>query len=120
MRLSTTGVLALAGSLAATLGWAQEAPPPDAQKKPPAEAQAAAPAEPDEKPIGFREDVVVTAQKRTEEVADIPASVTVLGGELLEQQRADDLVALTPLVPGLSLTSTRPGVTRVTLRGINT
>jgi outer membrane receptor protein involved in Fe transport len=119
MRASTTSVLALIGSLAAALASAQQ--PPPSQEKPPADAQAAPPDQDDEgKPLGFREDVLVTAQKRTEEAADIPASVTVLGGELLEQQRADDLAALTPLVPGLSLTATRPGVTRVTLRGINT
>src|SRR5262245_20187874 len=124
MRPSTTSVLALIGSLAATLALAQEPPPSDAaQKKPPADTQEATPPagqDDTSKPVGFREEVVVTAQKRTEEIQDIPASVTVVSGELLEQQRADDLQALTPLVPGLSLTGTRPGFTRVTLRGINT
>ncbi len=119
MRPSTTSVVALIGSLAATLAWAQEPPPTDAQKK---AQEAPPPAGEDDtsKPLAFREDVEVTAQKRTEEIADIPASVTVVGGQLLEQQRADDLEALVPLVPGLSLTATRPGVTRVTLRGVNT
>src|SRR5262245_39407379 len=116
MRPSRTSVLALSGWLAAAhLASAQEpSTPPSPQPTP-------TPAPDDQsKPPAFREDVVVTAQKRTETVADIPASVTVVGGQLLEQQRADDFQDLVPLVPGLSLTATRPGVTRVTLRGINT
>jgi iron complex outermembrane recepter protein len=116
MRPSRTSVLALFGWLAAAaLAFAQApATQPSPQPTP-------SPAPDDQsKPPGFREEVVVTAQKRTEAVADIPASVTVVGGQLLEQQRADDFQDLVPLVPGLSITGDRPGVTRVTLRGINT
>jgi iron complex outermembrane receptor protein len=124
MRASTTSVLALTGVLAAGAAWAQETPKPDDAKKA-ASAQGkepAQPAAPDDasKPPGFREELVVTAQKRSEAISDIPASVTVVGGQLLEQQRVDDFQDLVPLVPGLSLTTDRPGVTRVTLRGINT
>ena len=123
MRASTTSVLALCGLLAAG-AWAQETPKPDDAKKA-ASAQSQQPAQPaaaddPSKPPGFREELVVTAQKRSEAIADIPASVTVVGGQLLEQQRVDDFQDLVPLVPGLSLTTDRPGVTRVTLRGINT
>jgi outer membrane receptor protein involved in Fe transport len=124
MRASTTSVLALSGVLAAGLAWAQETPKPDDAKNA-ASAQGKEPAPPAaaddaSKPPGFREELVVTAQKRSEAISDIPASVTVVGGQLLEQQRADDFQDLVPLVPGLSLTTDRPGVTRVTLRGINT
>jgi iron complex outermembrane receptor protein len=119
MRRSRTGLLALTGLLAAGVGWAQEAPPSaEPPKTPPSPAASPAPA--DEKPLGFREEVVVTAQKRTEAIAEISASVTVVPGQLLEQQRVDDFKDLLPLVPGLSVTETRPGSTRVTLRGINT
>src|SRR5262245_60651378 len=122
MRPSRTGVLVLTGLLAATLGQAQEPPPSgDAKKEPPPKAKEAAPTTPDEsKPLAFREEVEVTAQKRKEAIAEIPASVTVVGGAQLEQRRADDFQDLAPLVPGLSVTATRPGVTRITLRGINT
>jgi outer membrane receptor protein involved in Fe transport len=121
MSASTTSVFALIGSLAAASAWAQQPPPEGAPKKPPAEAQEAATADEGEaKPPGFREEVVVTAQKREEAVADIPASVTVVAGETLEQQRAESFQDLVPLVPGLSVTTSRPGVTRITLRGINT
>ena len=110
MRPWRTNLLALAGLLAASVAGAQEATP----------SPSPAPSDDPSKPVGFREEVVVTAQKRTEAIADIPASVTVVPGQLLEQQRVDDFKDLLPLVPGLSLTETRPGSTRVTLRGINT
>jgi outer membrane receptor protein involved in Fe transport len=124
MRPSRTSVLVLSVLLAAAAAWAQQPPPSDETKKPPSpEAQdATQPAEADDlsKPLAFREEVEVTAQKRTEAIAEIPASVTVVGGQLLEQQRADDFQDLVPLVPGLSVTGATPGATRVTLRGINT
>ena len=110
MRPWRTNLLALAGLLAASVAGAQEATP----------SPSPAPADDASKPVGFREEVVVTAQKRTEAIADIPASVTVVPEQLLEQQRVDDFKDLLPLVPGLSLTETRPGSTRVTLRGVNT
>lgn len=64
--------------------------------------------------------IIVTAQKRTETITEIPMSITVLGGELLERQRADNFQELVKLVPGFSLTTETRGVTRITLRGINT
>ena len=80
-----------------------------------ASAQQAAPAE--KAVLG---EVVVTAQKRTQALADIPMSVSVLPGEALERQQADNFQDLVKMVPGLSLTSSTNGVTRVSLRGINT
>ncbi len=112
MRSSRTSVLVVAGLLAATLAGAQEPPSEKPSPSPP-------PGDPS-KPLAFREEVEVTAQKRKEAIAEIPASVTVVGGPQLEQRRADDFQDLVALVPGLSVTATRPGVTRVTLRGVNT
>ena len=66
------------------------------------------------------EEVVVTAQKREQVLADIPMSITVLKGSMLEQQQAIDFQDLTALIPGFSVTGSTPGVTRITLRGINT
>jgi outer membrane receptor protein involved in Fe transport len=116
----------LALAFCAPLAWAQQTPQPAEEAKKPPQSAAARDAtqsaeEGDQsKPLVFREEVVVTAQKRKEAIAEIPASVTVVTGQLLEQQRANDFQDLVPLVPGLSLTSDRPGVTRITLRGINT
>jgi iron complex outermembrane recepter protein len=66
------------------------------------------------------ERVVVTAQKRAESIADVPMSVSVVAGDTLVRQRADSFQDLVSMVPGLSLNSDTRGVTRVTLRGINT
>lgn len=66
------------------------------------------------------EEIVVTAQKRNQALADIPMSVTVLGGEQLERQQADNFQDLVALIPGLSINSSTRGVTRITLRGLNT
>ena len=66
------------------------------------------------------EQIVVTAQKREQVLTEIPMSVTVLSGQALEQQHADNFQDLVSLVPGLSISSATRGVTRLTLRGINT
>ncbi|HEU0224726.1 MAG TPA: TonB-dependent receptor [Steroidobacteraceae bacterium] len=65
-------------------------------------------------------EVTVTAQKRVEALADIPMSVSVLDGDTLARQQADSFQDLASLIPGLSLNSNSRGVTRVTMRGINT
>jgi outer membrane receptor protein involved in Fe transport len=65
-------------------------------------------------------EVIVTAQKRNEALTDIPMSVSVLPGEALERQQVTNFQDIAALVPGLSLVSNTPGITRVTMRGINT
>ena len=64
--------------------------------------------------------IVVTAQKRAEVLLDVPASVTVVGGDTLERQQATNFQDYLSLVPGLSLNGSTAGVTRITLRGVNT
>ena len=66
------------------------------------------------------EEIIVTAQKRTEALSEVPLSITVLGGDLLERQQADNFRDLVALVPGFSINTAARGVTRVTLRGVNT
>jgi len=66
------------------------------------------------------EEIIVTATKRSQALADIPMSVSVLSSELLERQQADNFQDLVALVPGLSINTSQRGQTRVTLRGINT
>ena len=65
-------------------------------------------------------EVVVTAQKRSEQLLDIPMSVSVLGGESLERAQADNFQDLVALVPGLSINTSTRGISRITLRGVNT
>jgi iron complex outermembrane receptor protein len=65
-------------------------------------------------------EMTVTAQKRAEALAEIPMSISVIGGDTLERQQADNFQDLVSLVPGLSLNTSTRGVSRITLRGINT
>ncbi|MDH3362381.1 MAG: TonB-dependent receptor [Gammaproteobacteria bacterium] len=66
------------------------------------------------------EEIIVTAQKRDQALADIPMSVTVVSGDMLEELQADNFQDMVALIPGLSITTGRRGVTRLTLRGANT
>jgi len=66
------------------------------------------------------EEVIVTAQKRTEALQDVAQSVTVLSNATFERQQADNLQDYLALIPGLSLEGSTRGVSRITLRGINT
>jgi outer membrane receptor protein involved in Fe transport len=66
------------------------------------------------------DEIIVTSQKREQALGDIPMSITVLSGEALERQQADNFQDLVALIPGFSVASSRRGATRITLRGINT
>ena len=66
------------------------------------------------------EEIIVTAQRRAQTLAEIPMSITVLSGEELSRQQADNFQDLVDLIPGFSITTTQRGATRITLRGINT
>jgi outer membrane receptor protein involved in Fe transport len=69
---------------------------------------------------GDETEIVVTAQKRSERLQDVPASVSVLNTENLSKQGIAKFEDYAARIPGLSLTSGRPGLTQVTLRGITT
>ena len=64
--------------------------------------------------------IIVTAQRRSEALAEVPMSITVLGGDMLERQRILNFEDLVAQVPGFSLNTNTPGVSRITLRGVNT
>ncbi|HEY0938605.1 MAG TPA: TonB-dependent receptor [Steroidobacter sp.] len=66
------------------------------------------------------EEVVVTAQKRKQTLLEVPQSISVVGGDLLERQHATSFADFAGLAPGLSLQQSNPGESRIILRGINT
>jgi outer membrane receptor protein involved in Fe transport len=66
------------------------------------------------------EEIIVTATKRDATLAEIPMSVSVLGGDAMERQRIFSFQDMVPLVPGLSITGSAAGLNRITLRGLNT
>jgi iron complex outermembrane recepter protein len=65
-------------------------------------------------------EIVVTAQKRSERLQDVAASVSVVTADDLTEQGAVRFSDYASRVPGLSLTSNRAGSTQITLRGITT
>ncbi len=66
------------------------------------------------------EIIIVTAQKRAQELIDVPQSVTVVSGAALEDQHADAFQDYLKLVPGLQLDQSRAGQGRLIVRGVNT
>jgi len=66
------------------------------------------------------ESIVVTAQKREEQLKDVPISISVVKGEDLKKQGAVSLPDYAGYVPGLSIDGGgTPGLSTVTLRGIS-
>ena len=66
------------------------------------------------------EVIVVTAQKRTQVLIDVPQSITVVGGDTLENLQATNFQDYLKLVPGLQLDQSNPGEGRLIIRGLNT
>jgi Outer membrane receptor proteins, mostly Fe transport len=67
------------------------------------------------------EEVVVTAQKRAENVQDVPISVSAFSGETLEAAGVQDIRDLRRITPSLYLaTSSNTSNTRIMLRGVGT
>ena len=63
--------------------------------------------------------IVVTAQKRTQLLIDVPQSISVVSGATLEKQNASSFADYLKLVPGLQLSQSTPGQGRLIVRGVN-
>lgn len=99
---SATSLFALAAALAAT-GAAHAQTTPD-------QTAAGKPTQVDE--------IVVTANKRSQSVQDVAAAVSALSGETLEQRGITDAAGLQFAVPGLEVGTLRVGGTYITIRGV--
>jgi iron complex outermembrane recepter protein len=64
------------------------------------------------------EEVVVTAQKRTEDLQKVPISLQVLSSETLEQHQVDNFDDYAKLLPSVSFQSFGPGQSQLFFRGI--
>ena len=64
------------------------------------------------------EEVIVTAQKRSQSLMDVPISVNVVGAEQISNAGITNLNDLSDYVPNLSMNQTGLG-TNVTIRGIS-
>ena len=70
-------------------------------------------------PEGSLEEVVVTAQKRTEDLQKVPISMQVLGGEKLEELQVKSFDDYAKFLPSVSFQSTGPGQAQLFFRGIS-
>jgi iron complex outermembrane recepter protein len=65
------------------------------------------------------QQVLVTAQRRTERIQDVPFAITAIGKEEIRERGSSDIKDLQYSVPGLNIQELQPGANRTTMRGIN-
>ncbi len=65
------------------------------------------------------EEVVVTAQKRSERVQEVPMTISVLSGKSLDQLKVTGFEEMSKFVPGLMVSSTSANHPSFTIRGVN-
>lgn len=68
---------------------------------------------------GYLEEVVVTAQKRSESLQDVPISIRALDGAALEAGRVETISDLSLRVPNLNYSAFSSGRPELTVRGIS-
>ncbi len=66
------------------------------------------------------DEIIVTAQKRAEDVLDVPISIQVMTPEVLESLAADSIGDIDNFIPGLEVGSGSPTQPRYAIRGIST
>ncbi len=64
-------------------------------------------------------DIVVTAQRRTENLRDVPIAITVVNGQAIRETGANQLADIAQRAPSLNFTAT-PGVPNFAIRGVGT
>ena len=73
-----------------------------------------------ETPDALLDEIVVTAQKREQELFEIPIAISAFSGSQLERSGISDLTGLTEQVPGLEISPSEAGGGTVFIRGIGT
>ena len=71
-------------------------------------------------PVATADEVVITAQKRTERLQDVPVAASVVSTGMLAQSNAGDITDLNKIVPSVSLNGTFNGRVPLAMRGIST
>jgi iron complex outermembrane recepter protein len=66
------------------------------------------------------EEVIVTAQKRVENIQDVPITINVVTGEMLDNFSIRDANDLADAVPGLVIQETPQNLSQITVRGLGT
>jgi iron complex outermembrane receptor protein len=112
LQVATLGVVV--GLLAQTEGVAQSAQDARSQSSGPASSETAG-----NGPEANLSEIVVTAQKRTERLVDVPISVTAVNDRQLEQSGITDVSSLAQVVPGFHMNFSGPEA-EPTIRGVTT
>jgi iron complex outermembrane receptor protein len=103
LRQGVALVLAFSGGITAGSSWAQTGTNPTAASPP------------------ALSEIIVTAQKREQNIQDVPISVIALSAQQLKDGGVTDIKNLQALTPGLTVTSTTSeNVTTARIRGIGT
>ncbi|GAC1310031.1 MAG: TonB-dependent receptor [Steroidobacteraceae bacterium] len=68
---------------------------------------------------GSLEEVVVTAQKRTESLQNVPLSITALGSQQLEDLHVQNFDDYIKYLPSVTLQTTGPGQAKIYMRGVS-
>ena len=70
---------------------------------------------------GVVEEVIITAQKREQNLQDVPLSVQALGADYLKQNSVASISDISNLTPGLSIGNTQLGANpEISVRGVST
>jgi iron complex outermembrane receptor protein len=64
------------------------------------------------------EEVVVTSQKRSENLQDVPISVVALGTQKLDQLQVSGLTDYVKFLPSVTIQTAGPGFTQIYMRGV--
>ncbi|MEY4502513.1 MAG: hypothetical protein RIS52_2403 [Pseudomonadota bacterium] len=64
------------------------------------------------------DEIIVTAQKRSESMQSVPISIVALGEKKLDQLNVTNFNDYTKLLPSVSFQTTQPGFTTVYIRGV--
>jgi len=80
-------------------------------------AQTPSPSNPTDEEIS--EEIVVSAQKRTTTLQEVPFSVAAVTSEDIKQSGATNIVDIARNIPGLYITDLGPGQSQVAIRGIS-
>ncbi len=64
------------------------------------------------------EEIIVTAQKRTENLQDVPLSVTALDSLTLKETGADDILDIVAMIPGAGSAINNPSEQTLSIRGV--
>ena len=68
---------------------------------------------------GDQNAIIITAQKRSQKLLNVPQSVSVISGDSLDKQHAERLSDYLNRIPSAVVVESQPGESKIVLRGIN-